>query len=199
MPTSAEVTRAEKKAERVASALFLLSSACVLGFMASYVWINVHKHPTALNVALGSTLAGALFCIGAAAIVWAKGVMPHEEAVQERYPDNSSDEDKAELAEVWLQGVEESGATRRKMLLGTMGISMGTLALPALFLLRDLGPSPYSGPGGKNLLDVTAWKADLKLVDIVDPAAGQHRRRRRRLAHHRGARGPQRRRPPTRR
>jgi ubiquinol-cytochrome c reductase iron-sulfur subunit len=167
VPTPEEVTRAEKKGELIASGMFLLSSACVLGFIASYLWINVHQHPTALNVALGSTLAGALFFIGAAAIVWAKGVMPHEPAVQERYPDNSSEADKAALAETWMQGVEESGATRRKMLLGTMGISMGTLALPALFLLRDLGPSPFSGPGGKNLLDVTAWKADLKLVDIV--------------------------------
>jgi ubiquinol-cytochrome c reductase iron-sulfur subunit len=167
VPTPAEVTRAEKKAELIASGMFLLSSACVLGFIASYIWINVHKHPTALNAALGTTLAGALFFIGAAAIVWAKGVMPHEEAVQERHPDNSSEEDRTELAETWLQGVEESGATRRKLLLGTMGISMGTLALPALFILRDLGPSPLSGPGGKNLLDVTAWKADLRLVDIV--------------------------------
>jgi ubiquinol-cytochrome c reductase iron-sulfur subunit len=167
VPTPEEVTRTEKRTELIASGMFLLSSACVAGFLASYLWINVHKHPTALNVALGSTLAGALFFIGAAAIVWAKGIMPHEEAVQERHPDNSSDADKAELATTWLQGVEESGATRRKMLLGTMGVSMGTLALPALFLLRDLGPSPFSGPGGKNLLDITAWKADLRLVDIV--------------------------------
>ncbi|MDX6207006.1 MAG: ubiquinol-cytochrome c reductase iron-sulfur subunit [Frankiales bacterium] len=166
-PTPEEIVRTEKKAERVASALFLLSSACVIGFMASYLWINVHQHPTALNVALGSTLAGALFFIGAAAIVWAKGIMPHEPAVQARYPDKSGDADKAALAETWLEGVAESGATRRKMLLGTMTVSMGTLALPAVFILRDLGPSPYSAKGGKNLLDVTAWAKDMRLVDIV--------------------------------
>ncbi|MDX6246601.1 MAG: ubiquinol-cytochrome c reductase iron-sulfur subunit [Frankiales bacterium] len=166
-PTPEEIVRTEKKAERVASALFLLSSACVIGFMASYLWINVHQHPTALNVALGSTLAGALFFIGAAAIVWAKGIMPHEPAVQARYPDKASDADKAALAETWLEGVAESGATRRKMLLGTMTVSMGTLALPAVFILRDLGPSPYSAKGGKNLLDVTAWAKDMRLVDIV--------------------------------
>ncbi|MDX6207739.1 MAG: ubiquinol-cytochrome c reductase iron-sulfur subunit [Frankiales bacterium] len=167
VPTPEEVTRAEKRAERLASALFLLSSACVVGFMASYLWINVHQHPTALNVALGCTLGGALFFIGAAAIVWAKGIMPHEPAVQQRYPDNSSEADKAALAADWLVGVEESGATRRKMLLGTMGVSMGTLALPAVFILRDLGPSPFTAKGGKNLLDVTAWAKDLRLVDIV--------------------------------
>ncbi|MDX6229579.1 MAG: ubiquinol-cytochrome c reductase iron-sulfur subunit [Frankiales bacterium] len=167
VPTPEEVTRAEKRAERLASAMFLLSSACVVGFMASYLWINVHQHPTALNVALGGTLGGALFFIGAAAIVWAKGIMPHEPAVQARYPDRSSAPDKAALAADWLVGVEESGATRRKMLLGTMGVSMGTLALPAVFILRDLGPSPFSAKGGKNLLDVTAWAKDLRLVDIV--------------------------------
>ncbi|MDX6255783.1 MAG: ubiquinol-cytochrome c reductase iron-sulfur subunit [Frankiales bacterium] len=167
VPTPEEVIRAEKRAERLASAMFLLSSACVVGFMASYLWINVHQHPTALNVALGGTLGGALFFIGAAAIVWAKGIMPHEPAVQARYPDRSSDPDKAALAADWLVGVEESGATRRKMLLGTMGVSMGTLALPAVFILRDLGPSPFSAKGGKNLLDVTAWAKDLRLVDIV--------------------------------
>jgi ubiquinol-cytochrome c reductase iron-sulfur subunit len=135
--------------------------------MASYLWINVHQHPTALNVALGTTLGGALFFIGAAAIVWAKGVMPHEPITQARYPDQPSDAEKAALAETWLEGVAESGATRRKMLLGTMSLSMGTLALPAVFILRDLGPSPFSAKGGKNLLDVTAWAKDMRLVDIV--------------------------------
>jgi ubiquinol-cytochrome c reductase iron-sulfur subunit len=161
-----EAVKAEKRSALLASAMFLLSSACVVGFLASYVWINVHQHPTALNVALGCTLGGALFFIGAGAIVWAKGVMPHEDAVQERHPDNSSAEEKELLARDWMIGVDQSGATRRKMLLGTMGVSMGTLALPALFLLRDLGPSPFSAGGGTNLLAVTAWKKGLRLVDI---------------------------------
>jgi ubiquinol-cytochrome c reductase iron-sulfur subunit len=166
-PTPEEVTRTEKRAELLASGMFLLASACVVGFLASYLWINVHQHPKALNVALGATLGGALFFIGAAAIVWAKGIMPHEPAVQARYPDNSSQADKEALAKDWAIGVTESGATRRKMLLGTMSLSMGALALPAVFLLRDLGPSPYSAKGGKNLLDVTAWQKDMRLVDIV--------------------------------
>ena len=164
--TPEEAARVEKRSALLASALFLLSTVCVIGFLVSYLWINVHQHPTALNVALGCTLGGALFCIGAAAIVWAKGVMPHEDAVQERHPDNSSTDEKEALARDWMIGVDESGATRRKMLLGTMGVSMGTLALPALFLLRDLGPSPFTAGGGTSLLAVTAWKKDLKLVDI---------------------------------
>jgi ubiquinol-cytochrome c reductase iron-sulfur subunit len=93
--------------------------------------------------------------------------MPHEDAVQERHPDNSSAEEREALAKDWMIGVDQSGATRRKMLLGTMGVSMGTLALPAVFILRDLGPSPFTAKGGKNLLDVTAWAKDLRLVDIV--------------------------------
>ena len=167
VPTPEEVVRKEKITEWVASAMFLLSIVCVLGFCASYLWINIHDHPTALNIALGSTLAGALLLVGAAAIVWAKGIMPHEPAVQERHPDNSTDEEKAALSADWLVGVEESGATRRKMLLGTMGLSMGALAVPALFLFRDLGPSPFTGPERVNLLGVTAWKAGQHLIDIV--------------------------------
>ena len=66
-----------------------------------------------------------------------------------------------------MLGVDESGATRRKMLLGTMGLSMGALVLPAVFVLRDLGPSPFSAKGGDNLLDVTAWAKDMRLVDIA--------------------------------
>jgi len=166
-PTPEEISRTEKRTELLASAMFLLSAVCAIGFLVSYVFINVHDHPTALNVALGTTLGGALFFIGAAAIVWAKGIMPHEAAVQERHPDNSSDEDKAALADDWMLGVDESGATRRKMLLGTMGLSMGALVLPAVFVLRDLGPSPFSAKGGDNLLDVTAWAKDMRLVDIA--------------------------------
>ena len=162
-----EVTRTEKRAERLASAMFLLSSVCVVGFLVAYLFINVHQHPQALNIALGTTLGAALFLIGAAAIVWAKGIMPHEEAVQERHPDNSSERDKELLAADWSAAVRDSGATRRKLLLATMGLSMGTLALPALFLFRDLGPSPFTGKNKDNLLDVTPWAKGMRLVDIV--------------------------------
>jgi ubiquinol-cytochrome c reductase iron-sulfur subunit len=170
VPSPAEVERTEKRAEKVAAGMFLLSGACTVAFLVCYLVINVHQHPTALNLTLGLTLGGALFFIGTAAIVWAKGIMPHEDFVQERHPDNSSDEDKAALAADWLVGVEESGATRRKLLLGTMGLSMGALAIPPLFLLRDLGPSPFSGKHGANLLDVTAWGAGMRLVEIVTQA-----------------------------
>ena len=49
-PTPLRVTRRQAEIlELVASGLFLLSSACVLLFLASYIWINVHKQDLIYN------------------------------------------------------------------------------------------------------------------------------------------------------
>ena len=170
--------------------MFLLAVACVLGFLASYVWINIHQHPEWSNIALGTTLGGALLFIGAAAIVWAKGITPHEDSVQERHPDNSKRRGEGRPRRRVADGGQRERCHPPQDAAGD-GLSMGALAVPPLFLLRDLGPSPFSGKErGHHLLDVTAWQADQHLVDIVTLSRVTKGRRPGRLTDHRGARGP---------
>ena len=85
----------------------------------------------------------ALFLIGAAAIHWAKKLMPDVEIVQERAPEASVQaEHRDDLLDEYRRGVDESGVKRRPFILGSMVAALGLAGLPAIILLRDLGPLP---------------------------------------------------------
>ncbi len=85
--------RAAKRSERVVAFLFTLSMLLTVGFIASYVAIPADKsifvfpigHISALNFALGLTLGGALFTIGAGAVHWARTLMSDVEIADERH------------------------------------------------------------------------------------------------------------------
>jgi ubiquinol-cytochrome c reductase iron-sulfur subunit len=86
--------RAAKRSERAVALLFTVSMLATVGFIASYVTIDVDKsiyvfpigHLSALNFALGLTLGVALFSIGAGAVHWARTLMSDVEVVDERHP-----------------------------------------------------------------------------------------------------------------
>jgi ubiquinol-cytochrome c reductase iron-sulfur subunit len=63
----------------------------------------------------------------------------------------STDEARAELVETFQEGAEGSGFARRTMISGSLLGAMGLIGLPAIVLLRDLGPNP--GPA----LSRTLW------------------------------------------
>jgi ubiquinol-cytochrome c reductase iron-sulfur subunit len=106
--TYRDLTPAESKsAERKVSALFLLSVLGFIGFVVTYVAVpsefgergNVYYTPL-----LGTFMALSLFGIGAGAVLWAKLLMPDEEAVQERHPFGSPPEERAATAAAHKEG-----------------------------------------------------------------------------------------------
>ncbi|MEU1814179.1 Rieske 2Fe-2S domain-containing protein [Streptomyces roseifaciens] len=159
--------QAAKRSERVVAFLFLLSMLATVGFIASYVTLPVDKsiyvfpigHISALNFALGMTLAVALFCIGAGAVHWARTLMSDVEVADERHAIAAEPDVKAKVMADFKQGAEESAFGRRKLIRNTMFGALALVPLSGVVLLRDLGPLP----GTK--LRKTAWSEGKMLIN----------------------------------
>ena len=160
---------AEKRAERQVAILFLISALGTLLFIYAYYFINLDLFifipalgsTNAHQLLLGLGLAIALFFIGAAAIHWAKTLMPDEEVIALRHTMRSDDADRDDFVSTVKERAGAAGLGRRSLIKRSMGLSLGLLGLSPLVLLRDLGPLP------KDSLTKTSWKAGTRLV--TDP------------------------------
>ena len=160
---------AEKRAERQVAILFLISALGTLLFIFAYYFVpedsfvffpalgNTNAH----QLLLGLGLAIALFFIGAAAIHWAKTLMPDEEVIAMRHTMRSDDEDRDALVATVKDRAGAAGLGRRSLIKRSMGLSLGLIGLSPLVLLRDLGPLPGDD------LSKTSWEAGSRLV--TDP------------------------------
>ncbi len=160
--------RAEKRAERQVAGLFGLSMVFAVLFCVSYFVFDVGDEWNSVGglgastVALGTTLGMALLLIGVGIIQWARKLMADEEMIEMRHPAASSPEDREATLAALADGTEESGIARRPLIRNTLLGSVGLLGLPAVVLLRDLGPLP----GDK--LESTVWTAGMRVVrDVV--------------------------------
>lgn len=160
--------KADKRAERQIALLFVLSMVCAVLFLVAYFTLKIGDNHTtfaglgASNVALGSSLGGALLLIGIGIIQWARKLMGDHEIVEMRHPARSSDEDREETLAALAIGTEESGIGRRPLVRNTLLGAVGLLGLPAVVLLRDLGPLP----GDK--LEHTVWTKGMRVVrDVI--------------------------------
>jgi ubiquinol-cytochrome c reductase iron-sulfur subunit len=165
-PTDVEAD-AEKRAERQIATLFGLSSVCAILFLVAYFAFNVGTNPStflgygASNVALGLTLGLALLFIGIGAIQWARKLMSDVEIVEARHPVASSAEDRTEAVSALNQGLSDSGIGRRPLIRNSLLGALATIGLPAIVVLRDLGPLPG------NMLDTTVWRKGMRVVNDV--------------------------------
>ena len=159
---------AERRAERQVSLCFLLAG--LTGFVFVFVFFLVdidfriitpffHITHTFL---LGLLLGIALIAIGAGPVIWAKKLMPHEEAVQEREPFASKPQDRDATLAVLTQGLEDVGFPRRKMLLGTLGFGSLGVGLAAAMPLVGIGP--YQGNRIERELMTTSFRPGMRLV-----------------------------------
>jgi ubiquinol-cytochrome c reductase iron-sulfur subunit len=160
---------AEKRAERQVAILFLISALGTLLFIYAYyfvaddvfVFLPALGSTNAHQLLLGLGLAIALFFIGAAAIHWAKTLMPDEEVIAMRHTMRSDDEDRENFVATVKERSAAAGLGRRSLIKRSMGLSLGLIGLSPLVLLRDLGPLPG------NDLTKTSWMAGTRLV--TDP------------------------------
>ncbi|MGA8987763.1 Rieske 2Fe-2S domain-containing protein [Aeromicrobium sp.] len=154
----------EKRAERQISGMFAVAMLLLVGFCVAYIAID--KDQTflgwsAMNLALGSTLGGAMLLMGVGIIQWAKKLMGDHEMVEMRHPSASSAEDRAAVLEDINAGVSESGFGRRPMIRNSLFGALGFLGLPAIIMLRDLGPLP------NGTQRETVWKKGMRVVNDV--------------------------------
>ncbi|MHB8342310.1 MAG: cytochrome bc1 complex Rieske iron-sulfur subunit [Mycobacteriales bacterium] len=157
-PETPEVdARADRRAERRVAAWFWLSTLGALGFVA-LIWQG-NLYAGYYNPLLAVTLALSLLGMGIGAISWAKTLMPHETAVQERESPFPTPEDQEQTGDILRAGIEGSGIARRKLLRRSVLTAGGALLLPVLASLRQLGPRP------KGELTRTDWSAGSRMVD----------------------------------
>ncbi|MVQ51409.1 Rieske 2Fe-2S domain-containing protein [Nocardioides sp. MAH-18] len=167
--------KAEKRAERQVATLFTLSALCTVLFVVCYVVVGPDETLAgfgAQNLLFGLTLAGALLFLGIGIIQWARKLMADQEIVEYRHPARSSDEDRATTIEALNTGIGESGIGRRPLVRNSLLGAAGLLGVPAVVMLRDLGPTnaqvtenpPFPGSGITN----TIWDKGMRVVrDVV--------------------------------
>jgi ubiquinol-cytochrome c reductase iron-sulfur subunit len=168
-PRRADIdVRAAKRAERQVAALFGIGILGAIGTIAAYIFIETDATVRipgmgtvgASNLAMGLALGVALFCIGAGAIHWAKKLMPDVEEIQERKPLGSTEDETGQAAELFEEGVAASGWNDRPLIRRTLLGALLLIPLPAVVLLRSLGPAP------KDSKFNTIWEEGSHIVGI---------------------------------
>ena len=164
-------TRAEKRTERAVARWFFIAALAGLGFLAAYLfWPFEYAPPSSpgsghllyqlYTPIIGVLLGLAVFAVGAGTISFAKNLLPHEMAVQERHMGGSSEVDRATVSAILVDSGVSSGIARRSLIKRAAGI--GGLVLGAglgVFALGGLVRNPWKG-GDKAALWVTPWQSD---------------------------------------
>jgi ubiquinol-cytochrome c reductase iron-sulfur subunit len=154
----------EKRAERQVAGMFGAATLLTLAFCVCYFAIDPESTAFgygALNLALGGTLGLALLLIGIGAVQWARKLMADHEIIEYRHPAVSSDDDRAEALAAFRTGAAESGFGRRTLIRNSLLGALGFLGLPAVVLLRDLGPLPGDS------IEYTVWRKGVRIVNDV--------------------------------
>ncbi|HJE51515.1 MAG TPA: Rieske 2Fe-2S domain-containing protein [Tessaracoccus flavescens] len=153
--------------------LLMLAAVPVLAIAYLVIYFAVPKEmyidfgllkASALNVGLGLTGGLATLLIGIAVIQWARVLMADEEQVEYRHSASSTDEDRQVVAQLFNDGVEESGVKRRKLLLGALGGAVGVSLLPAVVLFADMGPWPTKATR-RETIEKTIWAAEIRILN----------------------------------
>jgi ubiquinol-cytochrome c reductase iron-sulfur subunit len=151
-----------KVAERKIAGLFLLSVVGVIAFCLWYA-LGDHRFGTPGNPyftpLLGTFMALALFGVGAGAVLWGKTLMVHDVAVQDRHPFGSPEDERAATIEAINKGVQDAGVQRRPLLLGTLALGAGSLALLPLPFAFGMGRFQHK----ERVMATTAWTEGMRL------------------------------------
>ena len=155
-------TKAEKRAERAVSSMFVLSALAGVAFIVVFVAVPYHyKTPghgqnfRFYTPLLGGLLGLMLALLGIGAIMWAKLLMTEEELVQERHDEPEAGAEQVMTAATLMSGINDTGLPRRSMLVRSLGLAGGAVAtVPLVVLVGGLLKKP-----GKQL-DQTLFKPD---------------------------------------
>jgi ubiquinol-cytochrome c reductase iron-sulfur subunit len=160
---------AAKRAERQVAVLFSLSAAGTLLFIYSFFFIKddvfiflpIMGTTNAHQLGIGIGMAASLLFIGFGAVHWAKTLMPDQEVIAYRHEMKSEEGDRKDLVATAKEGAASAGLGRRPLIKRTLAAAAGLAGLPAVILLRDLGPLPG------NFLNETNWATGTRL--LTDP------------------------------
>jgi Rieske Fe-S protein len=141
--------KSAKRAERVVALFFLLAFAASVGFIAYYIgWSGrdggMHGVTRAResNLWLGGLMAVAFLAMAIGVTIWVRRLMTSKPILQERHPAAADEASRQEFSEIFMEGAQDSGVTKRPLLRRTLLLAAAPLGLAPLVLLRDLGPLP---------------------------------------------------------
>ena len=162
--------KAEKRAERQVTVLFLLSAVGTVLTIGSYIFIKSDKYTylpimgstNIQQLFLGLGLTASTLFIGLGAIQWAKKLMPDQEVIAERHEFRSEESDREDFIATLKEYGGSAGLGRRSLIKRSMGVALGLVGLSPLVLLRDTGPLP------KKFFETNSWAAGTKL--LLDPS-----------------------------
>ncbi len=167
--------KAQRRAERQVAGMFSLAAVLVVASIPAYIMFGIDPDEPGQgvdvgdvqvsNFALGITLGLALFLIGAGAIQWARTLMTSPELVQKRHSMPPEPNIRHDAISDFQTGTEETGFGRRKLIRNSMLGALALLPLPAVVLLRDLGPSGGESPG--EVKKHTAWSEGVRVLTDV--------------------------------
>jgi ubiquinol-cytochrome c reductase iron-sulfur subunit len=165
-------TRAERRAERTIASIFVLAFLAAVAFIVVFcgaVPFEWHlpgegsqgfRYFTPL---LGALLGLSLALIGIGVVLWAKWLMPEEEAVQDRHDGPSDEVEQLLTTSTLISGFNDTGVARRSMLKSTVGLAGGALAaLPLVALVGAMIKKPNRGENQS--LFHTMFKAGVPIV-----------------------------------
>ena len=158
-------TKAERRAERGVALCFLLTFVATVAFTVIFIAAPWEFSLTDNSYAwftplLGVTMAIALAGVGVGAVLWAKWLMPEEEAVQERHEGASPRLERVTAAALLVDGLDQTGLARRSLLKRSLGLGLGALGVLAIVPLGGLVKKP------RDELFTTPWKAGVRLVSF---------------------------------
>src|SRR5262245_18718280 len=182
-------TKAEKRSERGVSFMFGVAALAGVAFIIVFVaWPYKNYLPGEgsqqfrfYTPLLGGLLGLMLLGLGFGAVLWAKWLMPEEEAVEERHDEPSPDEEKLMTEATLSVGFQDTGLQRRKMLVGSLVLAGGALATVPLVALvgalikkpgNQLAHTPWGQPPGKFPNGVPVIYSDGRRVSPNDIQAG---------------------------
>jgi len=154
--------KAAKRAERQVIGLFSISILGTILFIAAFFAVPTENLKLS-NLLLGLGLGFGFFGVGAAAVHWAKTLMPDKLLYEERHPQRGSQEVRAEAVAMLQQGAEESGIARRPLLKGAFVTAVAlaplSLVVPLLGVGQDWNVEAFRH---------TAWRKGRRLA--YDPS-----------------------------
>ena len=167
--------KAERRAERQVAGMFSLASILLVLSIVAYIVFEIAPSDPddgvsvgdvqISNFTLGITLGLATLLIGLGAVQWARALMSSPELVHERHDLRSDDDTREAALSDFDTGTEETGFGRRNMIRNSLLGSLALLPLPAVVLLRDLGPA--NGPSPVEAKEETIWSEGVRVVTDV--------------------------------
>lgn len=123
-------------------------------------------HANAQNVGFGLTAGLAVLLIGLACVQWARVIMTDAESIEYRHSAGSPPEARADVAQQFSEGVEQSRFGRRKLIGGALAGALGFTLLPAVVLFADMGPWPTRSKR-EETIETTIWAEGVRIVNDV--------------------------------